>query len=68
MCDDIGDLYLEEMADFGKSDIIVPKFMKECELCGLSHRTGRKCDIKVGIKDSEKIQTLPSLLISRCQF
>ena len=47
MCDDIGDLYLEEVADFGRSDIIVPDFMKKCDLCGLSHRTGRKCEKQV---------------------
>jgi len=46
VCDDIGDMYLEEVADFGKSDILFPKFMKKCKKCGLSHRTGRRCEIK----------------------
>ncbi|XP_005094645.1 NAD-dependent protein deacetylase SRT1 [Aplysia californica] len=45
VCDDIGDMYLEEVADFGKSTIIAPKFMKKCRKCGLSHRTGRQCDV-----------------------
>ncbi len=45
--DDVGSQYYEEMADFGKSDTVRPRHSKKCELCGLSHRTGRNCTRKV---------------------
>ncbi|XP_060608576.1 NAD-dependent protein deacetylase Sirt6-like isoform X2 [Ruditapes philippinarum] len=44
--DDVGSQYFEEIEDFGKSCVKKPKFAVQCELCGLSHRTGRKCDNK----------------------
>ena len=47
VCDDIADIYLEELEDYGKSDVIPPKFMLKCRKCGLSHRTGRICERKV---------------------
>ena len=47
--DDIGSQYFEEMDDFGKTDVQKPKFAIKCKTCGLSHRTGRKCDDKVRI-------------------
>ncbi|RUS72897.1 hypothetical protein EGW08_019342 [Elysia chlorotica] len=46
VCDDIADIYLEELEDHGKTDVIPPKFMFKCRKCGLSHRTGRKCEKK----------------------
>lgn len=47
--DDIGSQYFEEMEDFGISDVKKPKYALKCERCGLSHRTGRKCETKVYI-------------------
>ena len=52
---DHASLYFEELSDLGTTTIIKPKFAKQCELCGLSHRTGRKCeqkDCKGYLKDS----------------
>ena len=45
--DDHASQYYEELEDLGKTDIVKPKNAKQCELCGLSHRTGRKCTQKV---------------------
>ncbi|KAJ8307673.1 hypothetical protein KUTeg_014777 [Tegillarca granosa] len=41
--DDVCSQYYEELEDYGKTNIIKPKHAKQCELCNLSHRTGRKC-------------------------
>ena len=52
---DHASLYYEELSDLGTTTIVKPKFAKQCELCGLSHRTGRKCeqrDCKGRLKDS----------------
>ncbi|GFO20192.1 NAD-dependent deacetylase sirtuin-6 [Plakobranchus ocellatus] len=46
VCDDVADIYLEELEDFGKTNVIPPKFMLKCRKCGLSHRTGRMCETK----------------------
>ncbi|XP_053395909.1 uncharacterized protein LOC123524849 [Mercenaria mercenaria] len=47
--DDIGSQYFEEIEDFGESSVKKPKFAVKCDLCGLSHRTGRKCEVKVQV-------------------
>ena len=39
--------YYEDLEDYGETDVIKPKFAVECELCGLCHRTGRRCEKKV---------------------
>ena len=39
-------MYFEDVSECGKSDIKKPPHAKQCDLCGLSHRTGRKCDQK----------------------
>ena len=44
--DDHASLYYEELSDNGETDIIKPKHAKQCSLCGLNHRTGRKCNQK----------------------
>ncbi|GFR78278.1 NAD-dependent deacetylase sirtuin-6 [Elysia marginata] len=46
VCDDVADIYLEELEDYGKTDVIPPKFMLKCKKCELSHRTGRICEKK----------------------
>lgn len=45
--DDVGSQYFEELDDNGKTDIKKPKYAVKCKKCGLSHRTGRKCESKV---------------------
>ncbi|XP_052243317.1 NAD-dependent protein deacylase sirtuin-6-like isoform X2 [Dreissena polymorpha] len=44
--DDESSQYYEEIEDFGKSHVKKKKYAKKCTLCGLSHRTGRRCDDK----------------------
>ncbi|XP_071139574.1 NAD-dependent protein deacetylase Sirt6-like [Mytilus edulis] len=44
--DDVGSQYFEELDDNGKTDIKKPKYAVKCKKCGLSHRTGRKCESK----------------------
>ena len=51
--DDVGSQYFEEMEDYGESNVDKPPHAKKCDRCGLSHRTGRKCDKKVS-KDKDK--------------
>ena len=41
--DDRASQYFEEMDDFGKSEVKRPRYAKKCPTCGLSHRTGRRC-------------------------
>jgi hypothetical protein len=48
--DDLGSQYFEDLEDYGKSDVKKPKHAKKCDLCGLNHRTGRKCKKKVCIQ------------------
>jgi len=45
--DDESSQYFEELEDHGKTTAKKRKHAKKCHLCGLSHRTGRKCDVKV---------------------
>lgn len=45
--DDVSSQYFEEVEDYGKSTVPKPKHAKKCQLCGLCHRTGRKCTAKV---------------------
>ena len=45
--DDIGSQYFEETEDFGSSVIKKPRHARKCDHCGLSHRTGRRCEEKV---------------------
>ena len=45
--DDVGSQYYEELEDYGKTGVKKPKHAKKCDKCGLSHRTGRKCENKV---------------------
>ena len=47
--DDTGSLYFEELEDYGKTDIVKPKYAVKCKMCRLSHRTGRKCETKVNL-------------------
>ena len=47
MMDDVGSQYFEELEDYGETSVKKPRHAKKCELCGLSHRTGRKCENKV---------------------
>lgn len=43
--DDNASLYYEQLQDCDETvDVKKPKYAKQCETCGLSHRTGRKCD------------------------
>ena len=42
--DDNASLYYEQLQDDGRADVKKPKHAKQCGTCGLSHRTGRKCD------------------------
>ena len=42
--DDNASLYYEQLQDYGTVDVRKPKHAKQCETCGLSHRTGRKCN------------------------
>ena len=42
--DDNASQYLEDMDELGSSDIPKPKHAVKCPTCGLSHRTGRKCE------------------------
>ena len=44
--DDHASLYYEELDDFGSTTLKKPRHAKQCELCGLCHRTGRKCTKK----------------------
>lgn len=39
--------YYEELADFGETEVVKPSFAIKCKLCGLCHRTGRRCEEKV---------------------
>ena len=41
--DDVASQYFEEMEDYGQSSVKKPRHAKKCDLCGLNHRTGRKC-------------------------
>lgn len=42
--DDVASQYYEEMEELGESSVAKPKHAKQCELCGLNHRTGRRCE------------------------
>lgn len=44
-----GSQYFEDIEDYGKSEVKKPRHAKRCDTCGLSHRTGRKCEQKVRI-------------------
>lgn len=44
--DDTGSQYFEDIEDYGKSEVKKPRHAKRCDTCGLSHRTGRKCEQK----------------------
>ena len=53
--DDTVSDYYEEIEEFGSTTIIKPKHARQCKECGLSHRTGRRCeqkDCKGFLKDS----------------
>ncbi len=41
--DDHASMYYEELSDQGTTSIAKPKHGRQCDLCGLSHRTGRRC-------------------------
>lgn len=45
--DDVASAFYEELEDNGETTIIKPPHAKQCPRCGLSHRTGRRCDKKV---------------------
>ena len=52
---DTASQYYEEIEDFGRSSIQKLKHARKCDLCGLSHRTGRYCEqagCKGHLKDS----------------
>ncbi|KAL8612722.1 hypothetical protein ACOMHN_025373 [Nucella lapillus] len=38
--------YYEELEDCGETAVPKPRFAKQCNLCGLCHRTGRRCEEK----------------------
>ena len=42
--DDIASQHYEDMDEFGEATVAKPKYAKKCELCGLNHRTGRRCE------------------------
>lgn len=44
--DDHASLYFEELDDYGSTTLKKPRHAKQCKLCGLCHRTGRKCTKK----------------------
>ncbi|XP_046327933.2 NAD-dependent protein deacetylase Sirt6-like [Haliotis rufescens] len=44
--DDTGSQYYEEVEDYGKSTVSKPPHARKCDRCGLSHRTGRRCEKK----------------------
>ena len=45
--DDYASLYYEEISEFGSTTVKKPRHAKQCEMCGLCHRTGRKCTKRV---------------------
>lgn len=47
--DDVGSQYFEELEDYGRTTVKKPKHAVKCDRCGLSHRTGRRCESKVNI-------------------
>jgi len=44
--DDHASLYYEELNDLGATTVKKPRHAKRCDLCGLCHRTSRKCKRK----------------------
>ena len=44
---DAASAYYEELEDYGKTRLKKPSFAEQCDLCGLCHRTGRRCEDKV---------------------
>ena len=53
--DDRASLYYEELADHGTTDVAKPRHAMKCQQCGLSHRTGKRCEqtgCKGFLKDS----------------
>lgn len=48
--DDHASLYYEELNDLGTTTVKKPRHAKQCDLCGLCHRTGRKCKRKVRLQ------------------
>ena len=53
--DDSAGQYFEELADHGTTDIPKPRHAAQCKQCGLTHRTGRRCQergCKGFLKDS----------------
>lgn len=53
--DDQASEYYEELEDNGTTDLVKPRHALRCGLCGLSHRTGRRCEevsCKGSLKDS----------------
>ena len=41
--DDRASQYYEEIEEFGRTDVKLPRHAKKCLTCGLNHRTGRRC-------------------------
>ena len=41
--DDRASQHYEEIEDFGRTDVKLPRHAKKCPTCGLNHRTGRRC-------------------------
>ena len=53
--DDTASTYYEEIEELGSTTIKKPKHAQKCKFCGLSHRTGRRCEqanCKGYLKDS----------------
>lgn len=44
--DDNAGQYFEELEEYGTTNIAKPKHASQCKQCGLTHRTGRKCEQK----------------------
>ena len=42
--DDAASQYFEDLEERGNSEVARPKHAKQCELCGLNHRSGRRCE------------------------
>ena len=44
--DDNAGQYFEELEEYGTTNVPKPKHASQCKQCGLTHRTGRKCEQK----------------------
>ena len=48
--DDVASQYWEDIQEVGHTELVRPEHAVQCELCELTHYTGRKCNKKVILK------------------